>query len=65
MILRPLQKLPKNVVDLGKLIVAQGFKKWPKVQKIVKSGHTNGIPANGEHVIQSNFYMSDWIQSAN
>ena len=32
MILTPLQKLPKNVVDLGKLIVANGFKKLPKVQ---------------------------------
>ena len=31
-ILTPLQKLPKNVGDLGKLIVAQGFEKWPKVQ---------------------------------
>ena len=31
-ILTPLQKLPKNVVDLGKLIVAKGFKKLPKVQ---------------------------------
>ena len=26
-ILTPLQKLPKNVGDLGKLIVAEGFKK--------------------------------------
>ena len=25
-------KLPKNVGDLGKLIVAKGFKKFPKVQ---------------------------------
>ena len=31
-ILTPLQKLPKNVVDLGKWIVAKGFKKLPKVQ---------------------------------
>ena len=31
-ILRPLQKLPKNVGYLGKLIVAKGFKKSPKVQ---------------------------------
>ena len=30
-ILTPLQKLPKNVGDLGKLIVAKGFKKLPKV----------------------------------
>ena len=28
----PLQKLPKNVGDLGKLIFAKGFKKLPKVQ---------------------------------
>ena len=27
-----LQKLPKKVGDLGKLVVAKGFKKLPKVQ---------------------------------
>ena len=27
--------------DLGKLIVAKGFKKLPKVQKIAGSGHTD------------------------
>ena len=32
-ILTPFQKLPKNVGDLGKIIVAKGFKKLPKVQK--------------------------------
>ena len=31
-ILTPLQKLPKNVGDLGKLIVATGLEKLPKVQ---------------------------------
>ena len=31
-ILTPLQKLPKNVGDLGKIIVAKGFEKLPKVQ---------------------------------
>ena len=31
-ILIHLQKLPKNVGDLGKIIVALGFKKLPKVQ---------------------------------
>ena len=31
-ILTPLQKLPKNVRDFDKLIVAKGFEKWPKVQ---------------------------------
>ena len=40
MILTPLQNLPMNVEDLGKLIVAKGFKKLPKVQKIAQSGHT-------------------------
>ena len=31
-ILAPLKKLPKNVGDLGKLIIAKGFEKLPKVQ---------------------------------
>ena len=31
-ILTHLQKLPKNVVDLGKLTVTTGFEKLPKVQ---------------------------------
>ena len=37
-ILTPLQELPKNVEDLGKLIVATGFEKLPKVQEIAQSG---------------------------
>ena len=36
----PLQKLPKNVGDLGKLIVAKGFEKFPTVQYIAQSGYT-------------------------
>ena len=39
-ILIPLQKLPKNLRDLDKLIVAKGLKKLLKVQKIAQSGHT-------------------------
>ena len=39
-ILTPLQKVPKNVGDLGKIIVATSFEWLPKVQKIAKSGHT-------------------------
>ena len=35
-----LQKLPKNVGESEKLIVAKGFKKLPKVQYIDQSGHT-------------------------
>ena len=31
-ILTPLQKLPKNVGNWGKLIVAKGFENLPKVQ---------------------------------
>ena len=30
--------------DLGKVIVAKGFKKMPKVQKIARSGHTVNHP---------------------
>ena len=32
MTLTHVQKLPKNVRDLDKLIVSKGFKKLPKVQ---------------------------------
>ena len=32
-ILTPSQKLPKNVRDLGKIIVANGFKSCPKSNK--------------------------------
>ena len=40
MILTPLQKLPNNVGNVGKIIVATGFEWLPKVQKIAQSGHT-------------------------
>ena len=39
-ILSPLQKLPNNVGNLGKLIIATSFKNLPKVQLIAQSGHT-------------------------
>ena len=39
-ILTPLQKMPKNVGDLGKLILATGFENLSKVQLIAQSGHT-------------------------
>ena len=41
MILTPLQKLPNNVGKLGKIIVATGFERLPKVQKMAQSGHTD------------------------
>ena len=40
MILTPLQKLPNNVGDLDKIIVATSIEWLPKVQIIAKSGHT-------------------------
>ena len=40
MILEPLQKLPNNVDNLGKIIIAASFEWLPKVQKIAQSGHT-------------------------
>ena len=40
----PLQKLPNNVGDLCKIIVATGFEWLPKVQLIAKSGHTVILP---------------------
>ena len=39
--------MSKNVGDLGKIIVAKGFKKLPKVQQIAQSGHTDQ-QSNGE-----------------
>ena len=40
LILTRLQKLPYNLGDLGKKIVATGFEGLPKAQKIAQSGHT-------------------------
>ena len=48
----PSQKLPKNVGNLGKIIVATGVEKLSKVQSIAKSGHTafNVQSLKGRHV---------------
>ena len=46
----PLQTLPKNVGDLGKLIVAKGYEKLLKVQKIAQSGHTGRDPSSANCV---------------
>ena len=43
-ILTPLLKMPNNVGDLSKIIVATGFKRLPEVQKIAQSGHTAADP---------------------
>ena len=55
MILTPLQKLPNNVGDFGKLIVATGFEWLPKVQKIAQSGHTGSIQPSNWFFFSSSF----------
>ena len=40
MMLTPVQKLPNNVGNLGKIIVATGFEWLSKVQNIAQSGQT-------------------------
>ena len=50
MILTPLQKLPSNVGDLGKISVATCFEWLTKVQKIAQSGHT-GSKSNNKYVL--------------
>ena len=48
--------MPKNVGDLGKLIVAKGFKKSPKVQKIARSGHTDGF-SSADRAWKNNLFI--------
>ena len=42
-ILTPLQKLPKNVGDVGKLIAAKGFEKFLKIRQNIKFQHLSKI----------------------
>ena len=44
MILATLQKLPNNVGNLGKIIVATGFELLPIVQKIAQSDQNWFLP---------------------
>ena len=37
--------------DWGKLIVAKGFTKLPKMQKIAQSGHTVWVPWAGKSIV--------------
>ena len=57
--------MPKNVRDLGKLIVAKGFKKLPKVQKIAKSGHTASCPLFYLFSVFSNKQIMQYLQQIN
>ena len=55
--------MPKNAVDLGKLIVAKGFKKLPKVQKIAQSGHTGHNIINREaHTLVSYLFIISYTK---
>ena len=68
-IFTPLQKLPMNVWDLCKLIVAKGFKKLPKEQKIAQSV-TNPLPSRPlisysiSDDVNSSFLLSYYIFSS-
>ena len=59
-LLIPLQKLPKNVEDWGKLIIAKGFKKLPKVQNIAQSGHTEANPFQ-KIIFAKTIYLFPWL----
>ena len=59
MVLTLLQKLPNNVGNLGKIIVANGFEWLPKVQKIAQSGHT----VKQLHCIQQQIFFFGKIKS--
>ena len=62
-ILTTLQKLPKYVGDLGKLIAAKGFKKLPKVQQIAQTGHTGHICLSVYHTVQRSHSLSHSVPS--
>ena len=61
-ILTPLQKLPNNVGNLGKIIVATSFEWLPKVQKIVQSGHTGGWLGGWLAVLQNAWKFSFYVR---
>ena len=65
MILTPLQKLPNNVGNLGKLSVATSFEWLPKVQKIAQSGHTEGITPFNQGTLASKVHCTYKIQLYN
>ena len=63
MILTPLQKLPSNVGDLGKIIVANSFEWLPKVKKspnLATLLPTNVAPQNLLKLLKiGNFLIED------
>ena len=63
-ILTPLQKLPKNVGDLGKLVAAKGFKNVPTVQEIAQSGHTEHNHCSAQPRDTSSCFWSQRLERA-
>ena len=56
----PLQKLPKDVGNLGKTIVPAGFEKLPKVKYIAQSGHT-GWQVKNMHMVIDDSRNPDFV----
>ena len=61
MILTPSQKLHKNGEDLGKIIVANGFKRLPKVQNIAQSSHTECEPISHSLVTERKSNVNEMV----
>ena len=59
-ILTPKQKLSKNVGILGKIILATGFEKLPKVPEIAQSGHTVGGRKANDFFQHETFHV--WLE---
>ena len=57
-ILTPLQKLPNNVGDLGKLIVAKGFEKSIKKPNLVTQPTSQSSPSSCTWESFANFHHS-------
>ena len=61
----PLQKLPNNIGNLGKIIVATGFKWLPKVQKspnlVTQVAGCNIIHCTSELCILKGDQISTWF----
>ena len=63
MILTSLQKMPNNVGDLGKIIIATGIEWLPRVQKIAQSGHTDHISDKTNTCTIYNINWSYWTRA--
>ena len=64
-ILTPFQKLPKNVGDSGKLIVAKGFKSGPKSNKLPNLVTLVNSHFGVQSTIRWQPYLCDGIRTSN